>query len=272
MRSQSPIRRGWLSRRGHLREETVLPLVVLVVLLLVWEVVTAVGWLNPFFFSSPIRVLASGAGDVTEFDFWSDLAISTVEFGSGYILAIAVAIPFGLLTGWHTRLHYLFEPWLNGFNSLPRLALLPLIVLWVGLGIWSKIVVVFLGAFFPIAINAFHGVRTVDRNLVAVAESFGASRRRLFTTVVLPSTVPFISTGARVGVGRAMAGVIVGEFYTAEAGIAHRAFKAGHTLQIDQMLFAALVITIIALLAFRAVRALERRFTHWRPTAVREQS
>ena len=91
------------------------------------------------------------------------------------------------------------DPWLNLFNSLPRVALLPLIALWVGIGLESKITVVFLGAFFSVVIPTAQGVRTVDRRFLDVAHSFGASQRRLFTSVVLPATVPFIVTGLRLG-------------------------------------------------------------------------
>lgn len=246
-----------------------LPLLSFLAVIATWEIGGRMGYLNPSFFSYPTRILDAGIGEVGQPGFWNDVRVSGLEFSTGYLAALAVAIPFGLATGWFRRLHYFFDPWLNAFNALPRIALLPLIVLWVGLGIWAKIVVVFLGVFFPVALNTFHGVRTVDRNLLAVASSFGSNRRHLFLTIVLPATVPFALTGARLGVGRAVAGVVVGEFYTAEAGLAHRMFKAGQVLETDRLLFGALVITLLALGVFKCVSVIEQRFSHWRP-AVRD--
>ena len=99
-----------------------------------------------------------------------------LRFVVGYLLAVVLAIPLGLIFGWYRRLSYMVDPWLNLFNSLPRIALIPLLVLWLGLGVESKIAVVFLGAFFSIIIPTVQGVRTVDRRFLDVAHSFGASQ------------------------------------------------------------------------------------------------
>ena len=248
------------------RERLVLPFATFAVLIGLWELGAQTGFLETFFFSSPSRVVAAGAAEVILPRFWNDVFVSGQEFLVGYVLAIVVAIPFGLLTGWFRTAHYLFEPWLSAFNATPRIALLPLVVLWVGLGIWSKITIVFLGVFFPVAINVFHGVRTVDRNHVDVARSFGASTAMRIRTVVLPTIVPFALVGMRIGIGRAVGGVLVGEFYTSTAGLGNMVFRAGQTLQTDRLLFGAIFITILALIAFRALSAVERRFRAWRPS------
>ena len=187
-----------------------------------------------------------------------------MEFFLGYFLAIAVALPFGLLTGWFRSAHYWFEPWLSAFNATPRLALLPLVILWVGLGLWSKVVIVFLGVFFPVAINTFHGVRTVNRDHLEVAQSFGASTAVRLRTVVVPAVLPFALVGMRVEIGRAVSGVIVAEFFTSQDGLGNMVLRAGQRLEIDRLLFGALFITLLALLAFRALAIVERRLTTWR--------
>jgi NitT/TauT family transport system permease protein len=246
-------------------EPTLLPLATFGLLLFSWELASRLGLISPLFFSSPSAVVASGAENITQVDFWNDVFISVQEFVVGYLVAVALAIPFGLVTGWFTTPHYLFEPWLAAFNATPRLALLPLVILWVGLGFWSKAVIVFLGAFFPVAINTFHGVRTVDRNLLDVSTSFGASGRRRLWTVVLPSVVPFTLVGMRLGIGRAISGVVVAEFFTSQAGLGHFIFRAGSRLETADLLFGALFITLLALLAFRGLGALEKRFQVWQP-------
>jgi NitT/TauT family transport system permease protein len=246
-------------------EPTLLPLSTFVGVLLLWELASRFGLISPFFFSSPTAVIAAGAENIVKPSFWNDVLVSCQEFVVGYVLAVALAIPFGLLTGWFTTPHYLFEPWLAGFNSTPRLALLPLVILWVGLGFWSKAVIVFLGAFFPVAINTFHGVRTVDRNLLDVSTSFGASGRRRLWTVVLPSVLPFTLVGMRLGVGRAISGVVVAEFFTSQAGLGHFIFRAGSRLETADLLFGALFITLLALFAFRGIGFFEKRFQAWQP-------
>lgn len=250
----------------RLREPVVLPLLTFVLVLVLWEAGSRLRWFNPFFFSSPTGVVAAGVEAVQSPDFWNDVWTSLTEFGLGYVLALFAGIAFGLVTGWYRRLALLVDPWLTGINATPRIALIPLIVLWLGLGLWSKVAVVFIGVFFPVALNTFHGVRTVDRNFFAVAQSFGASQRRLLLTIVLPATVPFIVTAARIGVGRGISGVVVAEFYNADAGLAHMIFQAGQQLRTDVVLFGTMVITLLAMGAFKLVASLENRVAQRRGT------
>lgn len=262
---ETPALRPRGSSRLAALEPTLLPLGSFAVLIVAWEVTSRLGMINPFFFSSPTGVLDAAAQNIVQPEFWNDVWISTQEFLVGYIAAIAIAIPFGLLTGWFRPLHFLFEPWLAAFNSIPRLALLPLVVLWVGLGFWSKAVIVFLGVFFPVAINTFQGVRTVDRNLYDVALSFRASSYRRIMSVVLPSVTPFALVGMKLGIGRAVSGVVVAEFFTSDDGLGNFIFRAGAQLDTGKLLFGAFFITALALLAFAAISAIERRVKGWQP-------
>jgi NitT/TauT family transport system permease protein len=118
---------------------------------------------------------------------------------------------------------------------------------------------VFLGVFFPVALNTFHGVRTVDPRYRQVAGSFKASERLLFITVVIPSVVPFIASAARIGVGRGVAGVAIGEYFTSEAGLMHMIRQAAQFLETGRVLFGTLVITILALAVYSAVQSIETR-------------
>jgi ABC-type nitrate/sulfonate/bicarbonate transport system permease component len=246
-------------------EPTLLPLASFAIVVLAWELASRLGLISAFFFSSPSGVMGAAAANIVLPEFWNDVWISTQEFLVGYVAAIAIAIPFGLLTGWFRPLHFIFEPWLAAFNATPRLALLPLVVLWVGLGFWSKAVIVFLGVFFPVAINTFQGVRTVDRNLYDVAVSFRASGYRRIMSVVLPSVTPFALVGMKLGIGRAVSGVVVAEFFTSDDGLGNFIFRAGAQLDTAKLLFGAFFITALALLAFAAISAIERRVKGWQP-------
>jgi len=176
-----------------------------------------------------------------------------------------VGIPLGIATGWYRRLFYVLDPFISAFYATPRVALLPLIIIWVGIGIWSKIVVVFLGAVFPVLLNTLAAVRTTDARLLRAARSFGAGDLQVFRTIVLPGSVPFILTGLRLGAGRALVGVVVGELYAATAGVGFLIAVAGASFQTDKVLVGVLLITAAGVLSMEALTRLERRFEKWRP-------
>jgi ABC-type nitrate/sulfonate/bicarbonate transport system permease component len=253
---------GWLDRHGRLGYG----LVGLVGFVVLWELGSRAGVISAFFFSRPSAIAAAGVAAIQTPLFWDDARISATEFVVGYGLAIVFGIPLGLLTGWNRRLQYLLDPWLNFLNSLPRFALLPVIVIATGLGIWSKITVAFLGAFFAIIIPTIQGVRTVDRRYLDVASSFRASRPRLFATVVAPATVPFMVSGLRLGIGRALIGVVTGELFAATGGLGFMIKRASDNLQTDKLLFGVLIFTIAGLIGVESVRRLEVHFQRWRPS------
>ena len=163
--------------------------------------------------SAPWLILKAGVELFRSGEIWHDLYVSGVEFVWGFALSVVIGIPFRIATGWYKKLAYIFDPFINALNGasyhLVRNRDL------------SKIGIIFIGAVFPLIINARDGVKTTPVTLIDAAKSFGASRWRIFTSVVLPSSVPFILTGLRLAVGRALVGVFVGELYAATAGIGY---------------------------------------------------
>ena len=237
--------------------------------LIVWEAAARANAINTDFFASPTMILAAGALEVQKPQFWGDVAVSGWEFTSGFLLAIILGVPLGLAAGWFVRLNYALDPWLNFFNALPRVALLPILVIMFGLGLQSKIAVVFLGAFFSVIIPTVQGVRTVDRRYLDVATSFKANKRLLFTSVVGLATVPFIVTGLRLGIARALIGVVTGELYAATNGLGVMIRRASENRQGDRMLFGVLLFTIAGIIGVQLIRIVERRFQKWRPEGFR---
>jgi NitT/TauT family transport system permease protein len=157
------------------------------------------------------------------------------------------------------------DPFLAAFNATPRIALLPLIILWAGLGLWAKVLVVFLSAFFPICMTTIGGVRTVSAAHLEVARSFGAGDAHIFRTIVFPSCLPFILAGLRVGVGRGLVGVIVAELYGASAGIGFLINLAGSMFQTDTVFVGIALLAGFGLLFNEILRRAERRVERWRP-------
>jgi NitT/TauT family transport system permease protein len=233
--------------------------------LLLWEALGRSGLVDPLFISSPARVAQAGWGLLQDRDFWNDLSVSGSEFLLGYGAAVAVAIPLGLAVGLSKRLQYMVSPFVDTLNAVPRVTLLPLIVIWFGIGIWSKVVVVFLGAVIPILINTQSGVKASEARFVRVARSFSASRLKIFSSIVLPGTVPFVFTGLKYGAGRALLGVVVGELYAATAGLGHLIADAGNTFQTDVVFFGVLIFMATGLVVVALLDRFERHFETWRP-------
>ena len=244
----------------------------IIVFLAAWELGSRAGLIDRAFFGRPTGIIQAGIVEAQTERFWGDLWASFSEFGIGYLFAIALGIPIGLAAGRFRRQQYALDPWLNFFNSLPRIALLPVLVIIFGVfGPASKIAVVFLGAFFSIVIPTMQGVRTTDRRFVDVARSFGASERLLFRSVVIPSTVPFIITGLRLGIARALIGVVTAELYTQTEGIGVLIRRATELRQGDRALFGVLLFTVSGIIGVEAIRRLEARFQKWRPATSMER-
>jgi ABC-type nitrate/sulfonate/bicarbonate transport system permease component len=234
-------------------------------LLVMWEAFGRSGLIDPLFISSPTRIALAGWQLGHDHDFWNDLEISATEFILGYAAAVAIAVPLGLAVGLSRRLQYMLSPFVDTLNAVPRVTLLPLIVIWLGIGIWSKVAVVFLGAVIPILINTQSGVATSEARFVRVARSFCASKIKIFSSVVLPGTVPFIFTGLKYGAGRALLGVVVGELYASTAGLGHMIADAGNTFQTDVVFFGVFVFMAAGLMVVAVLDAFEQRFEKWRP-------
>jgi NitT/TauT family transport system permease protein len=249
-----------------IHEKKILGTVSVVLFLLTWELVgNTFKLINPMFMSAPSLIFNAAVQMFTSGEIFHDLYISGIELFWGYLLSAVVAIPFGIAIGWYKKAAYIFDPFVNAMNATPRVALLPLVIIWLGIGILSKVGIIFLGAVFPILINARDGVKTTPLNLLTAARSFGASEWMIFKTVVFPSTVPFILSGLRLGLGRAIVGVMVGELYAATAGIGFMITVAGATFQTDKVFVGVLIFALTGMIGMEFLARIEKRFSSWRP-------
>ena len=247
------------------QEKKILGTTSVIIFLLAWETIgNWSGLINPMFMSAPSLVWKAGVQLFASGEIYNDLRVSGLEFFWGFFLSMLVGIPFGIGCGWYKRMAYIFDPFINAMNATPRVALLPLVIIWLGIGILSKVGIIFLGAVFPILINCRDGVKTTPHTLLIAAQSFGASQWMIFKSVVLPSTVPFILTGLRLGVGRALIGVMVGELYAATAGIGFMITVAGATFQTDKVFVGILIFAATGMFCMEIIGRLETRFDTWR--------
>jgi NitT/TauT family transport system permease protein len=220
---------------------------------------------TPLFLPGPLDIADAFVVLFAQGQIWNDMWVSGQELVYGYGLAVLIGLPLGLLMGWYRRLNYALDPFVNFFYSTPRVALLPLLILWLGIGIWSKIAVVFLGSFFPIVINTIAGVRNLDAGLITTSRSFGATDAQIFRTLALPGSVPFILAGLRLGVGHALIGVVVGELVAAQAGVGLMMAKAGATFQTSKVFAGLIIVAGTGIVTTGILQRIERRFQAWKP-------
>jgi len=248
------------------QERKILGTISVAIFLTAWELVgNTLQLINPMFMSAPSLIWKAAVQLFATGEIWNDLRVSGIEFGWGYFLSVVVGVPFGIAIGWYKKFAYVCDPFVNAMNATPRVALLPLVIIWLGIGILSKVGIIFLGAVFPLLINTRDGVKTTPANLLTAARSFGASEWQIFKSVVIPSTVPFILTGLRLAIGRALIGVMVGELYAATAGIGFMITVAGATFQTDKVFVGVLIFAITGMIATEIVDRAERKFDKWRP-------
>jgi NitT/TauT family transport system permease protein len=236
-----------------------------VVFLLAWHGVASARLVSKLFLPGPLDVVEAFADLIKGGELAQDLAVSGQEFAIGYLLASFTAIPLGLLLGWYPRVRYALDPFVTFLYATPRIVLLPLFIIWLGIGVESKIAVIFLGAFFAILINTTAGVRSLDTHLIRVAHSFGAGDYQIFRNIALPGSVPFILTGLRLGIGHALIGVVVGELVAAQHGIGRMMAIAGATFQSSKVFAGLFFIAAAGMLLTYALQRLERHFDAWRP-------
>jgi NitT/TauT family transport system permease protein len=246
------------------QERRIISLTAVVIFFALWELIGRSGMVRPILISSPSRIWTAGIW-LFENGLWSDIAVSLMEFALGYGAAVLIAVPLGLAMGWSPRLNAVIDPFAQALNATPRVALVPVIMIWLGIGLASKVAVVFLGAFFPILLGAVAGVQNTDDLLLRCARSFGATNHQIFRTVIVPSSVPWLVTGMRIGVGRAVVGVVVAELIAATAGIGHMMAVAGATFQTDKVFVGILMLAGFGYLTSSLLRRIENRYQDWKP-------
>jgi len=229
-----------------------------------WQAVFLVVPFDPLFISKP-SLIASGLVDlITSGDLFRDLAVSAVPFLYGFSAAVVIGVPLGVVMGWRVRVGYALDPLMTVFYASPLVALAPLVVIFFGVGIGGKTLIIFLLSVFPFIFNAYAGVRAVDRLLINVVRSLGGRERDLYFKVILPSILPYIVAGARIAVGRALIGVLVGEFFAASEGIGYAISRFGDIFALDRMFACIIVIMIIAVVLTEGIRWTERTAFPWR--------
>ena len=254
-----------LLRPRSTSERVVLGVVGFVAVIAAWEAAVGVGILGRSLLSTPTRIWTAAVRDIGSGAIWPHIGTSLTEFALGFAVALAIGIPLGLAIGWFRRVDYFFSALLAGLNATPNVALIPLIILIAGIGLEAKAIVVFLSAFFAIVVTTFTGVQSIARRHLEITRSFGGSRWLAFRTVAIPSTVPFILSGIRIGAGRALVGVVSAEIISAREGLGFYISLYGTFLDTARVMLGIILFGVVGLIVGEGVRIAEKRFEVWRP-------
>jgi NitT/TauT family transport system permease protein len=231
----------------------------------IWQAIWSHGSISPLFFSGPSAIAKQFWISLTQGTLLADLAFSGKNFAIGFGLALVAGVVLGVLVGWYRRFRLIADPFLNALYAAPRIALMPLIIIWFGIGMWSKVFIVFLSAFFPILVNTVAGIRNMDRDLLRAARAFCASDWQIFKTLAIPGSVPFILTGVRQGVAVGLIGMVVGEMLGSSEGIGFMVVYGGQTFQTDTLFVGFIIIAFAGIILTSLAERLERHFSRWRP-------
>jgi NitT/TauT family transport system permease protein len=234
-------------------------------LIFLWEFAfTYVLPLDPFFFTKPSLIAVAFQDQILSGELWKDLAISSKAFFWGFSLAVVIGIPIGVFMGWRRRAEYVLDPFLTALYASPLVALAPLLIIVLGVGLTGKVVLIFLLAVFPFIFNVFAGVKCTDRLLVNVVRAFGGKERDIYFKVILPSILPYIVAGARIAIGRGIVGILVAEFYGASEGIGFAISRFGDTYRLPEMFAAIFLLMIVAVIFTEGLRKLETLLAPWK--------
>jgi ABC-type nitrate/sulfonate/bicarbonate transport system permease component len=263
--SPAPARRPgglgrWWRRSGLI---LVLRFSGLTVFIAAWEIASRVGWLDPLFASSPSLIIEKLVDMIADGSIWPHVLASANIAALGFGLSVLVGVPLGLAMGRSKTIRAVLDPFTTALNASPQVAFLPLLIIWLGIGLSSKVALVFLGSFIIMVVNTETGVAQVDRRLVETARSFMANERQILMKIVLPAALPYIIAGMRLGIGRALVMVVVAEIYAATKGLGYLIFQAGGLYDTAQVFVGVVILAAAGVLLNAFLRWLEKRLAPW---------
>jgi len=237
---------------------------VFAIVVAAWQAAGSLGLVSALFLPSPLAIVRALWRLAASGELWAHVSISLMRIGAGWIIGTAVGVAVGLAVGLFSLARAAGLPIVSALFPIPKIALLPLLILWLGIGETSKIATIALGVFFPTVIAVYSGVDQVPNNLIRMAQSFELPFLAIVRKVVLPGALPNIVAGFRISASIALLLVVSAEMIGAEAGIGAFVLQAGNLMQTDQLMAGVVVLSILGLAVARGIGALEARVTRWR--------
>jgi ABC-type nitrate/sulfonate/bicarbonate transport system permease component len=248
--------RWWLDRPNVIRTLSV------AVFLVVWEYFGLK--VDPLFLAAPSAIVEAGLALVRNGELFHAFLATFYPFAVGMAITVVGGIVIGVAMAQWPLLEYILDPFINALYAIPRIALVPLIMLWAGLAIGGKVVILVSIAIFPVIINTFSGIRDVRGSMLEVGRAYGATKSQIFFKIVLPATIPFVMTGIRLAVGMGIIGIIVAGFFTAQTGLGGMIVMYANVFATAKLFVPIIVIGLMGVVLTEFVQAIERRLSRWR--------
>jgi NitT/TauT family transport system permease protein len=238
--------------------------IALVLVLALWQLAGSAGWVNPLFLPAPSAIAVAMWKLATSGALWQHVSWSIMRIGSGWIIGTAAGVLVGFAIGLSTLARSVGITFISALFPIPKIALLPLLILWLGIGEEPKIATIALGVFFSTAISVYSGVDAVPRNLIRMAQSFNVPFHAIVRRVIWPGALPSILAGFRITASVALLLVVSAEMIGAQFGIGAFVLQAGNLMQTDQLLAGVVILSVFGLAVGKLINLLETRLLHWR--------
>ncbi|MGA8320070.1 MAG: ABC transporter permease [Xanthobacteraceae bacterium] len=231
--------------------------------LALWEIISRYIVANALFLAGPSQIAVAIYHLAMTGELWHHIGVSAAEFALGYVIASLLGIALGVAMASSATMKQALQPWVSGLYATPTIALAPLFILWFGIGIWSKVIVVISLVLFPVAINTEAGLRTTSERLIEMLRSFGATKRQIFLKVSLPSAVPFILAGLKLGIGRGLIGVVVAELFGSRAGLGRLISQSADAFNMPELFAGVVILAIAGIVMTAGFSRLESKIVPW---------
>ncbi len=231
--------------------------------LALWELISRYLVANALFLAAPSEIVVAIFRLAASGELWHHIGVSAAEFALGYVIASVLGIALGLAMASSVSVKQALQPWVSGLYATPTIALAPLFILWFGIGIWSKVIVVISLVLFPVTINTEAGLRTTSERLIEMLRSFGATRRQIFLKVSLPSALPFILAGLKLGIGRGLIAVVVAELFGSRAGLGRLISQSADAFNMPDLFAGVVILALAGIVLTAGFGWLETKLVPW---------
>jgi NitT/TauT family transport system permease protein len=249
-----------------IRFETILSILFMAFILLLWEIAVQLGFLKPLFFPPPSLIFQATLRLISSGELQRNLYPTLIRVFFGFAVGAIPGMMLGLSMGWSSKIRLFVDPFISALYPIPKIAILPLFMLVLGIGELSKVAVVGVGAFFLVLINSMAGVRNIDKIYFEVAENYGARKFKVFTKVVLPGSLPMIFAGMRLALGMSLLLVVAIEFIAANYGLGAMMWLAWETLRTENLYIGVIICALLGLIFTSLLEKVEKYFMPWEET------
>jgi sulfonate transport system permease protein len=242
------------------------PWAVPILSIAIWQLLVQIGWLSTRFLPAPTAVFQAAIQLASTGELWRNIYISATRAFIGFSIGGSIGFIIGLLNGTFLISEKLLDTSVQMLRNIPHLAMIPLVIMWFGIGDEARIFLVSIGVLFPIYINTFHGIRTVDKGLLEMGKVYGLRPWELFWQIILPGALPSVLVGVRYALGLMWLTLIVAETIAADSGIGYMAMNAREFMQTDVVVLSILMYALLGKLADAIARWLEAKLLQWHPS------